>query len=184
MNNTSKIHRYKNLTTLARRLRSDAQRLPMFLLYAFNRTGKTRLSMAFKDRERRKERQGTPDTLYFNAYTEDLFSGTTILLRTTGSAPEDQRKRLASPRALLELDWTKPSRTTYHRYADFEFDIDYGTWEVTFRKGDDERIKTTRARWTAHQDSSGACSSGDLPGERVIDGVIRRISGLSTSVHR
>jgi wobble nucleotide-excising tRNase len=30
------------------------------------------------------------------------------------------------------------------RYADFDFDIDYKKWEVTFRKGADERIKISR----------------------------------------
>ena len=30
------------------------------------------------------------------------------------------------------------------RYADFDFDIDYEAWTVTFRKGDDESIKISR----------------------------------------
>ena len=74
MSGTPKIHRYKNLTTLAQRLRHDvtADDVQCVLLYAYNRTGKTRLSMEFKDIGKRKG-QGTPDTLYFNAFTEDLF---------------------------------------------------------------------------------------------------------------
>jgi len=42
-----------------------------------NRTGKTRVAMEFKDfgkRKNRKNPQGVADTLYFNAYTEDLFT--------------------------------------------------------------------------------------------------------------
>src|SRR3546814_14728902 len=72
MSNTPKSHSYKNLTTLARRLRGDLNDFDCVLLYAYNRTGKTRLSMEFKDQGKRKGR-GTPDTLYFNAYTEDRF---------------------------------------------------------------------------------------------------------------
>ncbi len=41
------------------------------LLYAYNGTGKTRLSMEFKDFCTPGEER---DTLYFNAFTEDLFS--------------------------------------------------------------------------------------------------------------
>jgi hypothetical protein len=69
MSGTPKTHRFNNLTTLAQRLRSDVNDLHCVLLYAYNRTGKTRLSMEFKDQGKRKGR-GTPDTLYFNAYTE------------------------------------------------------------------------------------------------------------------
>ena len=41
------------------------------LLYAYNGTGKTRLCTAFKDIGKQA---GRADTLYFNAFTEDLFS--------------------------------------------------------------------------------------------------------------
>lgn len=41
------------------------------VIYAHNGTGKTRLSMKFKDLGKQDNPQG--DTLYFNAYTEDLF---------------------------------------------------------------------------------------------------------------
>jgi len=41
------------------------------LLYAYNGIGKTRTSMAFKDIAKG---EGEADTLYFNAFTEDLFT--------------------------------------------------------------------------------------------------------------
>jgi hypothetical protein len=72
MSKAPKIHSYKSLTTLSRRLRDDLNNFDCVLLYAYNRTGKTRLSMEFKDEGKRKGK-GTSDTLYFNAYTEDLF---------------------------------------------------------------------------------------------------------------
>lgn len=39
------------------------------LLYAYNGTGKTRLSMEFKDRSKKRRKNPETDTLYFNAYT-------------------------------------------------------------------------------------------------------------------
>lgn len=42
------------------------------LIYAFNATGKTRLSVAFKDAT--KNADGTHAGVYYNAYSEDLFS--------------------------------------------------------------------------------------------------------------
>lgn len=48
-----------------------------YLLFAYNGTGKTRLSGEFKDLWKRKIRGSeeiTRDTLYYNAFTEDLFT--------------------------------------------------------------------------------------------------------------
>ena len=42
------------------------------LVYAFNGTGKTRLSVAFKDVTKSKNK-GTHSGVYYNAYSEDLF---------------------------------------------------------------------------------------------------------------
>lgn len=44
-----KLYKYKTLKNVAVRLRSDLNDLPFVLLYAYNGTGKTRLSMEFKD---------------------------------------------------------------------------------------------------------------------------------------
>ena len=41
------------------------------LLFAYNGIGKTRLSMAFKEQVKQGDKA---DTLYFNAFTEDLFT--------------------------------------------------------------------------------------------------------------
>ena len=142
MSNTPKIRRYQNLTTLARRLRSDVNDFHSVLLYAFNRTGKTRLSMEFKDQGKRKG-QGTPDTLYFNAYTEDLFVWHNDLVGGTDRHLKiNENSKFLKGLTELALDETIAGYLS--RYADFEFDIDYNTWVVTFRKGDDERIKISR----------------------------------------
>jgi hypothetical protein len=70
MMNKPKVKSYKTLGTLAKSLRDEAQHKDCLLLFAYNRTGKTRLSMEFKDIAKRK---CEADTLYFNAFTEDLF---------------------------------------------------------------------------------------------------------------
>lgn len=142
MSSTPKIHRFKNLTTLAQRLRSDINDLHCVLLYAYNRTGKTRLSMEFKDQGKRKGR-GTPDTLYFNAYTEDLFVWHNDL---DGDADRHLtiNEKSSFCNGLTELALDEAIAGYLSRYADFDFDIDYKKWVVTFRKGDDERIKISR----------------------------------------
>lgn len=67
------IRTFQSLNRLVTRLRNDLNDKELVLLYAYNRTGKTRLSMDFKARGKQRN-NGRPDTLYFNAYTEDLFS--------------------------------------------------------------------------------------------------------------
>lgn len=63
---------FDSLELLAIHLRERLEKKKYILLFAYNGTGKTRLSMAFK--EQGKQDEGTRDTLYFNAFTEDLFS--------------------------------------------------------------------------------------------------------------
>ena len=64
-----------SLDALAAHLRTELEEKKFVLLYAYNGTGKTRLSMAFKDIGKQGEGEdATRDTLYFNAFTEDLFT--------------------------------------------------------------------------------------------------------------
>ena len=142
MSGTPKIHPYKNLTTLARRLRSDVKDLHCVLLYAYNRPGNTRLSIEFKDQVKRKGR-GTPDTLYFNAYTEDLFVWHNYLVSDT-DRHLTINERSSFFNGSTELALGESIAGYLSRYADFDFDIDYERWVVTFREGDDERIKISR----------------------------------------
>ena len=65
-----KTESFKNIGALATGLRQKLEEKKYILLYAYNGTGKTRLSMAFKDLGKQREER---DTLYFNAFTEDLF---------------------------------------------------------------------------------------------------------------
>lgn len=61
---------FGDLPALAGHLRGELESKKTILIYAYNGTGKTRLSMEFKDIGKQEE---TRDTLYFNAFTEDLF---------------------------------------------------------------------------------------------------------------
>jgi len=112
------------------------------LLYAFNRTGKTRLSMEFKDAGKRKNK-GNADTLYFNAYTEDLFIWENDL---QGDSVRHLQLNKDSKffTAVTELALDETIARYLDRYADFDFDIDYRAWKVSFRKGEDENIKISR----------------------------------------
>ncbi len=142
MSGTPKIREYKNLTTLAKRLRSDLANIHCVLLYAYNRTGKTRLSMEFKDVGKRKAK-GISDTLYFNAFTEDLFVWHNDLDNDTDRRLEiNEKSSFFDGLKDLALDETIAGYLS--RYTDFDFDINYEKWFVTFRKGDEERIKISR----------------------------------------
>lgn len=139
-----KIYRFTDLRRLVTRLRDDltSGNQDFVLLYAYNGTGKTRLSMAFKDSGRRKNK-GNPDTLYFNAYTEDLFSWDNDL-------EKDSERRLHINtdstffKGLKELALDERIGYYLGRYADFLFDIDYDQWAISFRKGDARHIKVSR----------------------------------------
>ena len=61
---------FANIDDLAADLRQTLEDKKYVLLYAYNCIGKTRLSMAFKDIGKNGDEH---DTLYFNAFTEDLF---------------------------------------------------------------------------------------------------------------
>lgn len=79
MSDKPKIVHFKSLDRLAVRLRDDfhSGNRDFVLLFAYNSTGKTRLSTAFKNKGKKLDAHGKVlehDTLYFNAFTEDLFS--------------------------------------------------------------------------------------------------------------
>src|SRR5450631_4514955 len=68
---------FADLNALAAHLRQELETKKYILLYAYNGTGKTRLCGEFKNLGKQVNESGETiqrDTLYFNAYTEDLFS--------------------------------------------------------------------------------------------------------------
>jgi hypothetical protein len=137
-----KVYKYKDLSRLATRLRDDLNNYDFVLLYAYNGTGKTRLSMAFKDHGKRSSGIKR-DTLYFNAYTEDLFTWDNDL------AGDSQRylKINSDSRFFLgfkELALEEKIFAYLERYADFDFKIDYKKWTITFSRGSEDAIKVSR----------------------------------------
>ena len=123
----SGIRTYQSLGKLVTRLRDDLNDADLVLLYAYNRTGKTRLSMEFKDAGKRKTRKnptGTPDTLYFNAFTEDLFVWENDL--ESDSVRRLQLNEKSSFfNAMTELALDETIAQYLSRYADFDFDFTY-----------------------------------------------------------
>lgn len=114
---------FPNLADLAQQFRNEllAPKAKRFiLLYAYNGTGKTRLSTAFKDIGKQA---GAADTLYFNAFTEDLFSWDNDL-------DEDSERYLELHESsnfltgLAGVDMDTKVYDILKLFADFEFDFD------------------------------------------------------------
>ncbi|QNK71138.1 anticodon nuclease [Variovorax sp. PAMC26660] len=162
MSEKPKIHRFNDMRKLVARLRDDLNggNQDFVLLYAYNGTGKTRLSMAFKDAGKKQISrpmnvndhvnqaltitETVSDTLYFNAFTEDLFSWDNDLEKDS-----ERRLHINTHSKFFKglKDLALDERIGYYlgRYADFLFDIDYDQWTVSFRKGEDARhIKISR----------------------------------------
>lgn len=166
----STIYTFENLRGLVTRLRDDLNDKELVLLYAFNRTGKTRLSMAFKDAAKslveRHLRAGDEcgralvfeesqsSTLYFNAFTEDLFTWENDLENDAERGLKinyfskffDLFSGLALERTIDEY---------LRRYADFRFDFKYKEVQqggdlfskpyfVSFSKDVQQNIKISR----------------------------------------
>ena len=127
---------FASLAELAEHLREGTEK-KYILLFAYNGTGKTRLSMIFKELGKQGEDEAeVRDTLYFNAFTEDLFNWDNDL-------ENDAKRVLRLNRdsrffgGLQELEMENRIGPLLGRYADFDFFIDYATWEVTFFRGKD-----------------------------------------------
>lgn len=119
---------FDDLQSLASYLRERLNEKKYILLFAYNGTGKTRLSMAFKNQGKHGD---SPDTLYFNAFTEDLFFWDNDL-------ENDEQRVLKLNRdsrffdGLQELEMENRIAPLLHRYADFDFFIDYDAGAVRF----------------------------------------------------
>ncbi|MGG5149178.1 AAA family ATPase [Alcaligenes aquatilis] len=114
---------FDSLDALAAHLRTEIAKKKYILLYAYNGTGKTRLSMAFKDIGKQGEGEdATRDTLYFNAFTEDLFTWDNDLDNDTN---RELRLNTASRffNGLEELEMDTRIRDILSRYVDFDFKI-------------------------------------------------------------
>lgn len=121
---------FSDLPSLAKHLRGVLKQKQRVVLFAYNGTGKTRLSMAFKDLGRNDDKH---DTLYFNAFTEDLFTWDNDL---EGDSDRVLRMNTASRffAGLRELEMESRIRDLLNRHADYDFRIDYEEGVVTFSR--------------------------------------------------
>jgi hypothetical protein len=102
----------------------------LILLFAHNGTGKTRLSMEFKELGKTDDSR---DTLYFNAFTEDLFSWNNDLDNDTTRFIKLNTDSVFF-NGLHELDLSVKIESFYHNYVDLQFDINYETSTVAFSR--------------------------------------------------
>ncbi len=117
---------FPNLSSVAHHLRDELNNKKYILLYAYNGTGKTRLSVEFKNLGKVKDQDGDTvsiDTLYFNAFTEDLFTWDNDL--------KDDENRVLELNAsstffdgLGEFEIENRVRSMLNRYVDYRFRLE------------------------------------------------------------
>ena len=148
MSTTPKVEKFRSLKSLATRLRKDLRGVrgskkttnrkaknpikgnDCVLLFAHNGVGKTRLSGEFKDIG--KKGRGT-DTLYFNAFTEDLFDWDNDF----DSDTERMIKFKSHSRFFKDLEGMgidDQIRAHLYRHADFDFDMSFAKAEIRFTR--------------------------------------------------
>ena len=150
-----------NINDFAVCLRQELENKKYILLFAYNGTGKTRLSRTFKDLGKTvnaEDETDKRDTLYFNAFTEDLFSWDNDL--------ENDRERKLTLNTdssffagLDSMEMDNRIRMLLDRYADFEFRINTTSWEVAFAR--EFRVKKD----SSTRDELGSADAGNGKGE-------------------
>lgn len=124
------MNHFADLNAVAGHLRDELVTKKYVLLYAYNGTGKTRLSMAFKDIGKQGDAR---DTLYFNAFTEDLFTWDNDLEGDSERVLKiNSTSRFFNGLETLEME--NRIRPFLRRYTDFDFSIDYAQWAIGFSR--------------------------------------------------
>lgn len=129
---------FENLEETAKyfRMLLDEEQKKCIMIFAYNGTGKTRLSVEFKTLGQMLDEETgekTADTLYYNAFTEDLFSWDNDL-------KNDENRMFVLNRdsrfflGLRELEMDSRIRLFLRRYADFDFNIDYDEYRIGFHR--------------------------------------------------
>lgn len=132
----STITNFNRLTEVATHFRKDltGDNRPekrLILFFAHNGIGKTRLSMEFK--EMGKTINPPRDTLYFNAFTEDLFVWNNDLDNDTERILTFN-KDSAFFDGLQELEMETKIGALFQNYVNLNFIIDYDNYTVTFSR--------------------------------------------------
>jgi len=130
----------KSLKVLARHIRdvlgNENDKKMCYLVFAHNGTGKTRLSSAFKDLVKKTDKttgEKTEGALYYNAFTEDLFTWNNDLDDDTDR--QLMFNKLSSFFGGLDgFDIESRIRRLIEIYADYDFTIHYGDGYITFSR--------------------------------------------------
>lgn len=131
----STLTHFNNLTDIATHFRDDLtgnnrKEKELILFFAHNGSGKTRLSMEFKEIGKT---DGNRDTLYFNAFTEDLFIWNNDLENDT-TRMLTLNKNSAFFNGLQELQMETRIGSLFQNYVAVNFYIDYDNYTVTFSR--------------------------------------------------
>lgn len=124
------MEQFNNLRQLAQELKNRLMKKEIILLYAYNGVGKTRLSVEFKNLGKI---EGLSDTLYFNAFTEDLFSWDNDLDRDSERVLKMNlySKFLSGVKKYALED---KIRRFWSRFSDIDFRIDYDEGSISFSR--------------------------------------------------
>lgn len=129
-------NQFEAISDIAEYLRKLLEEKKYIILFAYNSTGKTRLSCEFKSIGQElidDTGEKTADTLYYNAFTEDLFYWDNDLDRDSERLLKlNSNSRFFS--GLKELEMESRIRPLLHRYADFDFAIDYENSTISFSR--------------------------------------------------
>ncbi|MFE6707168.1 AAA family ATPase [Bacillus thuringiensis] len=130
------ISSFSDLNSLSAHFRTVLESKKYVLLFAYNGTGKTRLSGTFKDLGKHpipESEEKTRDTLYYNAFTEDLFTWENDFEGDTNRLLYiNKNSRFFD--GLRELEMESRIRPFLRRYTDFDFSIDYEDWVISFSR--------------------------------------------------
>lgn len=127
-------NQYDTLEDISNYFRMLLNEKKYIVMFAYNGTGKTRLSVEFKSLGQHLDEETgekTADTLYYNAFTEDLFYWDNDLDNDTERLLKlNSNSRFFS--GLKELEMESRVRPLLQRYADFDFFIDYENSAISF----------------------------------------------------
>lgn len=133
-----------NINNCAKFLRKTLYFKNVISLFAYNSTGKTRLSTEFKQLGKKRSKG---DTLYYNAYTEDLFTWNNDLKKDKDRYLMYNKKSNFF-KGIDGLSIEDGIRKYFHRFSDIDMSIDTSKGIIKFKRkiGDEiiENIKISR----------------------------------------
>ena len=140
------MEKYGSLAEIAQKIKNSNKKVT--LLYAFNATGKTRLSMEFKNLVNEpKDDEVIKHVVYYNAFTEDLFSWDNDL-----ENDNERKLKLNKNSSFIELiERQGKENEIAERFKEFtsskiEPNINTSTGEITFSlpTGDEESVENIK----------------------------------------